>query len=859
MISMKTYLFLFLCSNLPFKVKTEFEINHENVKIQNSDNIFIKSVTIHKSEQRNIYMYNRQITNMKAQECTEYAFYTAVSCKFADWAINNIYDFIKLSPLLYRNKFENYHRIYQNVFHPFFKESMAIFITTINEYIDRLINILNNFLDVYSHSSYYNDTTILKELISLKMKIDFLSVKKTERSFKRGKLDGFIIRIILEEMNVFQRFLALNCQDIKPNKKNSTFYGYWMTIEDVLTEVSTINNFLYNMRYSNLELDQRKCSFTQTFLENIIQINSNDSISLDIANTKIKTTGTETMTIADIFEQIQVTYDVDLIFWYQDSILTSIIKLVYSKIIKIIQVNPLSEEIKNKIMEIDSKIYENETKLPIRFVNGFTFLAEVIKTNKDLIKQLEEYETSLNSIELEEQDPTLERIESIVLGKSQHGESVDKIQIKNCIFVDVDLVLDDFTYLNVLITKILSNFDDLKCFHHYFKCFQKEQEKYFIPSIKNKTSLLSAEDYSYDYVQTCEFILNIYSICHRGVIFINESIGLDPDIPNEPNFMRAWTIISDIKDYFLKIIKINTNNLGFLKMSFNIAIILINLQDSSQYQNKKYHLERIFNVIMTELNSYGIKHCTSSKFNYLLFSDINFVHFGKSEKINYFMDTFLKQINTKNIDTKIKLDDYQHLSVQCLYRRFISNSVVFRSYGDYIKVYWKGKKQTIKTIYENLTFLTLNSLDLYALYDIYFKFFIAALYYEMRDVFKKSQIRLIKLGFSHILKHINRFKVEYFPRELHYFILDIFDLLKTPQKISDQQECEKKIFEHKKKIDLQFAEFNFSFEKYKCPIIESALENLVVKCFTDNALIKINTELYSNVKPIKDFFSKLKH
>lgn len=870
MLSMKIYLFLFLCLNLLFKVKTEFEINHQYVKIKDSNNIFIKSVTIHKSEQCYVYINNNQTKNIQLQEYTVYVFYTTVSCKFADWAINTIYDFIKISPLLYRYKFENYHHTYQKVFHPLFEQSMNIFIKTLKEYIDRLINILNNFLDLYSHSSYYNDTTILKELISLKIKIDFLSIKKNQSYFQLNKSDSFVIRIVLEEMNALQRFLSMNCLDIRPNQKNSTFYGYWITVDDVLTDVSTINNFLYNMRYITLELGQHKCSITQIFLENIVTITSNDPISHDIANTKIKITGTENISIKNILEQIKVTYDIDLIFWYQDSILTSIIKLIYTKVIKIIKGNQLSQEITSNILEIDSKISENKTKLPVNFVNGFTFLAKVIKTNKELIKQLEDYEKSLSSIEFEEQKLTSKNTDTIILGKSQHDANVFKTQLKSCILVKVksDRNWDDFKYLNILMMKILSNFDDFKCFHNYFKFLRNEQEKYFIPFIRNKKLLLLDKENSYDFDRTCTFILNVYSLCHRGIMFVNGSIDNNSYILNETYFKRTWRIINDIKDYFLRIIKSSTKKLDFLKMAFNIAIILINLQNPSEYHNKKYHLERIFHVIMSEINYYGIKHCTSSKFNYLLFTDINFVHFSKSEKINNFMNSFFEKIITKNIEiddlnfeSKIKIKNYEYLSVQYLYDTFIKNSTVCKLYGNYINVYWKGKKQTVKNIYENSTFSTLNSLDLYALYDIYFKFYIAVLYYEMKEVLKKNKIKNIKNGFSQILKYVTNFQIKYFPQELKYFILDIIDLLNTSKDIkSNEHLLMEKILEHKKKIDVQFEKFNFVFEKSTgYQKIKNVFDNFIIHLFTDKALKKINIELSSNVLSIKNYFSKLKH
>lgn len=859
---MKMCLFLFLYSNLPFKIKTEREINQENVKITDSHNIYIKSVTIHKSEQCNIYMYNHQTKNTQIQEHTTYAFYTAVSCKFADWTINKIYDFIKLSPLLYRHKFENYHQIYKKVFHPLFEQSIDIFINSINEYIDRFINILNNFLDIYSHSSYYNDTAILKELISLKIKIDLLS-KTSKNNFKTNKSDSSVIRIVLEEMNAFQSFLSMNCKDIKPNKKNSTFFGYWMTIDDVLIDVSTINNFLYNVHYIKIELNQQKCLANQIFLENIVTINSNDPISFDIVNAKIKITNTEKISIKNILEQIKVSYDIDIMYWYQDSILTSIVKLLYNKIIKVIKINQLTQELIKKIIEIDSKIFENRTKLPVNLVDGFAFLAKVIKANTELIKQLEGYEKSLGNIEFEERNSTSTSTKTIILTKRQHDVKNFKTQLNSCTIVNVPINLnwDDFTYLKNLMTKISDNFDDFKCLHHYFKCLHNEHKKYFIPLIENK-KLLSVKEDSYESDKTCNFILNIYTICYQAITFINGSIHNKSNILNETYFKRTWKIIDDIKDYFLRIIKSNIKNLRFLKMAHDIVILLVNLRNPSEYHKKKYHLDRVLNVIMTELDYYGIKHCTSSKFNYLLFANMNFVNFGRSEKINNFMVKFFEKVITENIKTndlninsKITKKDYEYLSIQYLYDTFIKDSIVFQLYGSYIKVYWKGKKQTIKNVYESSIFSTLNPLNLYALYDIYFKFYAAVLYYEMKEILKKNKVKKLKKGFSKIIKYVPNFHVGYFPLRLSSFIENIIELLNTPKlNMPNENVLLEKILENKKKIDAQFKEFNFCFEKFTGI---KKIKNTVIHLFTDKALKKINIEFSSNVQNINKYFSKL--
>lgn len=56
-----------------------------------------------------------------------------------------------------------------------------------------------------------------------------------------------IIQLLLVELIQLQQFLTMNCPEIPGNKKNTQFYGYWVTIDHKLTN-NSINQVMKVVR-----------------------------------------------------------------------------------------------------------------------------------------------------------------------------------------------------------------------------------------------------------------------------------------------------------------------------------------------------------------------------------------------------------------------------------------------------------------------------------------------------------------------------------------------------------------------------------------------------------------------------------
>lgn len=877
MLPIEVFIFLFMGSSIVLSEvnQNQLEIINQYIQIYDTQNVYIKDITIHNSKHCSIYNMYGDCQTKLLKEHTIDIFYTTTSCKFADWIIHYIYDFVKSSPVFYRQEFQShYHNIYETVFHPLFKESLCTLIFNINKYIERLIRILNNFLCENTYYTYYNDITVLKSLMSLRIKLKFLSAyADTKNKPMTRKSDSAVIRNILEDMNALQSFLSMNCKDLPASKRNSTFYGYWINIDNMLVNVSDIDDFLLNILPLNLEYYSFKCSVSQIFLENVANVSSNNHISLDIAHAMVKITDTENMTIKDILVRLKKSYAIDLIYLYLESVSITIMKLIYKKIYDMYETQQrCTPKIINNIQKINEKISNDSMNLPKYLVDGFALLMDVENHELDLRETLKEFnDKSLNGIELGEWNESLLGQKNFEIFKKKTNSKSNKITVRNLVLNKSQLnpKLDIPTYLEEFTTRILNNFDELKCFNQNFNFLRSENSRYFVPLIDNKKAHFPIEEGNYKSDAICDFVVISYTICYQVITYINEDIDKkNTSASKDVIFDRARKAINSIKDYFFVLISENKKNIAFLKMAYNVVIILTNIKVTSIQFKNYYKLKRILNVIMTELNKYGISNCTSPKQNFLIFNNINFIDFGISKMIEKFMSAVIES-SPNNFDSgnlffsSIKLsqsEDYSYLDIEYLYNRFILKSDVFKLYAYNITILWKGKYENIYSIYKDLMNLTMNPLHLYAFYDIYFTFYVVVVYYEIRHIIQKKQYEPVKKRFAKILDNLIVFDHIYFPSKLHNLIIEIKMLLKLPSTLNN---CTPKVYMTEilkigEKIEHQIRSFNIFFAKLTFSAsIKIGLH--IIRLFSKDVLTIINSELDSNVKEFNAYFSKFKH
>lgn len=186
-------------------------------------------------------------------------------------------------------------------------------------------------------------------------------------------------------------------------------------------------------------------------------------------------------------------------------------------------------------------------------------------------------------------------------------------------------------------------------------------------------------------------------------------------------------------------------------------------------------------------------------------------------------------------------------------------------YGLNITFYWKGKKLNVIEIYQDAIFLTLNPYDLFVLYDIYFKFYVAAVYYEIMDILNTNKLKTIKKGFEKIKTWTTNFEFKYFPEELHLLIKDIHMLLNRPTKITENTDrweidLTSALTKSKTKIDEQMTKFTIEFKRTTVSKkINRGLLKVNIFCFSVAALKVINSGTSSDLKSMKILYLKFRY
>lgn len=739
-----------------------------------------------------------------------YAFHAVVGCKTAQWTANALRDLIESSPLLYQPKFRE---SYDGEFQRRFQSGLECFARDVRDAAaDRLTDALARLLAVAAASgSRQSDTAaVLKTVLSLAAK-----------ALYAGNADGgarahyAMVRSALEDMTRVQRYLAMNCAAVPANERNSQLYGFWIPLDGgrVRTEAAKVLDAVDGGAGA---AGPHRCSVER-------------ALSARFADAAESTGGDEKTTLEKADVQ---PYDVDAIFWRHESAVMAIVKLVVGKIRKCARgrgdptAGGLSDDVKSKIREISENTSADSPKY---FVDGFTILSRFVDETDsgELKNRLDDYYDSLVGVKLKRD----------LTSRDGDGQSSE-----TCTGGDLQSISNHLKF-------ILNKTPDLNCFNRFFKPMHLERDKYYAPFTQNKRFLLATEDAD-NFADGCDFVKSIYTISYKAFFLFNKYVDIESKEKRLRYLHKSFRVIRDIKNYSLIITKKGTNNAAINKNAFDIATILVNFSLETERDSLKFEVKRVLNVIMNEMNSYEIKYCTSTNPIFLIFNKINFYEFGDKDTTNKSLYTFFENnlcnftVDDLNFNSSINDTDYQYLSVQYFYDTFIKNSVSYKTYKIKIKVNWKGTVQTLEDIFKSESLLILNPLHFYELYDVFFKYCAAVIFYPIRRIlFNASKLKQIKTNFEKITLKLNKHDdwIAMFPQEMKYFLLDIDRLLKLPNELTKKNpkikdnEIVSELRGTKENIEKQFNKFNVVFKSM----------SKVVKCFFIPRTIDL--EKYTNV------------
>lgn len=795
-------------------------------------------------------------------------FYTSINCEFVAWTIDQLMTFVKRFPLFYNPKFLFKHG---NIFERNFKKMVAT-LDIILQTTGRFINILLRFMNINKYDSSF-DMLVLNSLLSLHLKINCIkTLRNCESDDNNSKIEEFsddvIIRLLLDSINSIQHFMAMNCE-FGTYYVNRQFYGYPSNND---SNKININKFLKDINLvTDLEpLD--RCNIKQILLIDIIAwLNSMAKWKTIYGNILIK----------DVSERIQNTYDLDIIFWYNELIFKTIMKLLFSRILEYFK---LRKQFSNILMDDIEMIYSSImlsdfTNLPSGLIQCFTLILSKrehkYSQNDELVIRITNYLNLLHEIDLVT-DLNVKPKEKINLhsnSRSNGDEHDDELYNKSD--------------LKKIINQIIFIIKDFECFIRLYEFLLSQYNNtYYIPFMKNyvkiklfmQNIILESNASKYENSDTelmaikadlkncqsyekclltdegCKYIKALYGLCFETIVALNTMVCENIYEEKHIYYNEAKDIFTYIKVYLMNFFNTSYWDRPIFTMIYNVIPIFENIMRRFKQisyeifvEDPYYEILRLMNVIMTVFNEYGLKFCSNpSKYNYLLFNNINFNMIGRP--MMWIPADIEQSLNKMKEQSYTRFAVHEFSKLEHFYNEYyIINSTYAAIYKNIILLKWKGERLDIVEIHKYIFNAVLSPFYWYAINDLYLKFYIAVMFYEINELYKVNDVIKSKSECETFFSKIKTMILgNKFPQHLNKIIVNFYKLIKFLRvNICDEKSKNKKRENNKEK----------EMEENKISIIRKKINNQL----TDNGIFvdSRQSKLIVNAQEVSEKIHKL--
>lgn len=753
----------FVVSRITIEQKTNIEksinkkIDFEQVKNGEYEYPFFSLVKIFGKEQK-MRLYIHKPGNMKLDlNYKMNAFYVLTNCNVADWIKNKLLKLIREFPLLYQPEF--YGSEPANIVGNNFKnisETLANIDTFINIFLSVLVTLIKTEIYILS-----NNTIVLRAIFELKFKIEFIrSLYDVDDPAKNKVSSDFdIIRLCLRIINRVHSFLITSChRNISPGEDNlnNILNEFSDNTDDTRLEYTT--NFLKEIKQFNLALSLRKaCSVRHFLLENIVIGNLQNDISdephiltnsLDEIRSATVIFNNKELPIKAVIERVRQSMDdIEIVFRCQKIVLSLIMKAIYQKTLSL-----LKEHVKVPT-EIDTEITDIQSEI----------------NSMDIPKDLSDY---------------INYLVSAISKDVPVASIIDEVKIKIKSLNNVKLKIEPNVQFKQLLVDILKYKKSFECFNELFIFLSYELNRYHIPFKLNlndrKCAQPNAIDLITDNVPMCDIIQSAYLMCLEMIIITNRASDSESETKKSTLLNNLCEKFELLKEYLLKVIlfqewKVDDDNNTF---AYNIVVFLEN-QECSNWKNYTSifdDFQRHIDLMMTELNDFGIENCSKPPTqSFLLFNNIDLNEVGEIKIISERVRNSL-QISSELFDRP--LPNLSHLNLRNFYGKTEEHEF-FNYYKSYIMFFWKGEKTSIDDIYKHLmSLITLHPRFIHEIYVIHFKLYVTAFYYELNNVYlflrDKNFTDIKEEHITSLDKSTNRFSKMVFPN----ILFTLVDLIK---------------------------------------------------------------------------------
>lgn len=637
-------------------------------------------------------------------------FHTCMCCTFGLWTRDKLIEFVKVYPQFYQ------------------PEMMYVFdddltgkdpghllrLKRISKYTEIFANILFGFTNAigYDDSSSVN-SIVLKSLLSLNFKIDYLMTSFADSQKEYGSddvkpTDVRIIQMVLQVINSIQNFILLHC---KVPSFGAKMYDFMLTYGlDRLNNDTDVETFL-NVTHQ-LKLESMVCDRKRYLLLDI------GSLNFDSVVWKIEEIGVKP---AQITRRMNKTYDLDIIFWYQEMVSKTIVKFLVHKISnRTRNATGLTDRSVENIATVYREVLTGFPNLPNHVHDFFTLVIEKrlpddfwYDARQKLKNKINEYvSTTLKDVDI--------------------GNASD----------DDGSALEDFT------DKILTMVDDFKCFNRLFGFLHGEYDMYYVPynqdpakidAFVRETAGKPTEEME-DTRQRetrlaveCDYIIRISQMCFEATLTANRAMS-DPE--GGDLWQNIWKNVNSVQRLLNILQHISDVNNRVQKTVYRIIALIdvINFRDFPEYLGDESSpqrpglyddLKRVLYVIMTELNGHGLEFCTPPDYGFSLFSNIRFDSLPEMQStIDLSSPVGIRQCESSGETSRFN-------GVHQFYNDIGKMSRQLDWYGDIILFKWQGQEENFGYIFVNLLTTVESPVRLFSMYDYYFKHSVAQLYHEV--------------------------------------------------------------------------------------------------------------------------------
>lgn len=696
------------------------EINFQNGLVVHSGSLFISK----------IYAFNYSINQENDKMCKLNSFFLCLNCEFARWTKSSLFYLINNLPWYHQT--ELIYRKNETEFEAMLQSMNVKKLQHLVKFVNKFINILSSLIDLEPYPLLSNETIVLQSLFEIKLKITYDSKTKINKIFTI--LEALVI------INALQSFILTNCQGDTPyyetttSKANHRIFGY--SIKPNVPYQITL--FLNKTKHFYLD-SHLQCSDEEIYLRKLVVNEDNTpeltKMSDEIGSTNIFLNNKKIMTVKEMIISVKQIRNIINLHFYFESIFNAILKIIHQKVQSFFsKLNKFEQDTVACITNLVKKLESN--MFPTEFLNYFNRLLELM---------------------LFESEPMI---------VSYKISKVYEEQFKN-IRLQMSKIDDNYTIF-YFVEDLIKYKYDFMCSKKIFIILQKTFRNQFTPFNVDTDKMMeirSSVNQNDDIQNRCNFIDYVYIICLQLVKILKDIEHL-----GEKNSSKISARYELMKKYFLWAINggsIQDDN--FLIMAYKCAIILVNKKYT--YAEMKYFMnnfERPVYLIMTDLSDYGIKYCSAlhERKSYMLYDNVDLygIYNDDTIKVNISQSLHIPAVSLDTMPTHDQFD------LELVYLYLVKPSGVIEKYKDIIKFYWKGSARSMEEIYIYITSsITLNPYFLFEFYDFFFKFYIAAFYYEIIQFFgvgeKPNENVITEFNLC-----VNNFTEASFPENLKPFI-----------------------------------------------------------------------------------------